>query len=132
MYQFRPYIAGYLLHRLFNLKSRNLSVLPQDPTQARTETSEQKKRYENTIKKQNQQHQNLQSTLFELQNKHVTTQSTLEQQKISITKLTKQRDQTQADYQESSTTIAILKDRLAQAEKKPAKRKNRTKAALNP
>lgn len=86
--------------------------------QARTETTEQRKRFENTIAKQNNQVEKLQMMLSDSQQKQIMQQSTLEEKNIRITELTNQYNQTQLQYHEAIKTIAILTDRTNQSTKR--------------
>lgn len=89
--------------------------------QARTETTNQRKRFENTINKQNIQTENLQTILSELQRKQATQQSMLDQKNERVDELSSQYSQIQKKYQKSETTVAVLQERLNTLNRKPTK-----------
>ncbi len=90
--------------------------------QARTETGEQRKRFENTIGKQNIQIEKLQLMLSDLQQKHIAQHSILEEKNIRIAELTDHYNQAQLKHHESIKTIAVLNDRINQSAKRQSKR----------
>lgn len=80
--------------------------------QARIEANEQKKRYEKAIQKKDTQHHHMQNALLAMQNKHVATLTTLEQQTIAMEKLTNQLEQIKAQLHQANTTTAVLQEKL--------------------
>lgn len=90
--------------------------------QARTETAEQRKRFENIIGKQNIQIEKLQSMLSDLQQKQIAQHSILEEKNIRIAELTDYYNQAQLKHHESIKTIAVLHDRINQTTRRQSKR----------
>lgn len=92
--------------------------------QARTETIEQRKRYETTNANQNKKIDTLQASLSDLEKKQVLQKSALDEKNIRITELSNQHNQTQTKYHEAMTIIAVLQERLNHTTKQSQKFKN--------
>ncbi|GEM_PF-2374690 len=90
--------------------------------QARTETVEPRKRFENRIGKQNIQIEKLQSMLSDLQQKQIAQHSILEEKNIRVAELTDHYNQAQLKHHESIKTIAVLHDRINQSARRQSKR----------
>ena len=93
--------------------------------QARTETIEQRKRYETAIINQNKKIEALQSQLSDLEQKHTSQRTTLDQKNTRIAELSDQHSQAQEKYHGAATTIAVLQERLNHAENQSQKLKNK-------
>jgi len=98
--------------------------LSQPIDQARTETIEQRKRYETINANQNKKIEALQSQLSDLEQKHTSQKTTLDQKNTHIAELSDQHSQAQEKYHEAVTTIAVLQERLNHTEKQSQKFKN--------
>lgn len=92
--------------------------------QARTETIEQRKRYETAAITQNKKIEVLQSQLSDLEQKHTSQKITLDQKNTRIAELSDQHTQIQIKYHEAVTTIAVLQERLNHTTKQSQKFKN--------
>ena len=92
--------------------------------QARTETIEQRKRYEAAAINQNKKIEGLQSSLSDLEQKQIFQKAALDEKNIRITELSNQHNQTQTKYHEAMTTIAVLQERLNHTTKPSQKFKN--------
>lgn len=93
--------------------------------EARTETKNQRKQFESTIDKQSKQINKLQSMLSELQHRQAAQQSVIAQKNDRITELSSQHNLAQEKYQEALTSIAVLQERLNQANIKAKKKSNK-------
>ncbi len=80
--------------------------------QARTETNEQRKRFENTINKQMAQIEKKQTQLSDLQEKQSTYQSTLNLKNARIGELNDQQQQLQKKFQELFAENFVLKEQI--------------------
>lgn len=93
--------------------------------QARTETIEQRKRYEAAVVNQNKKIESLQSSLSNLEQKQTMQQTTLDQKNMRISELSDHNNQAQEKYHDAMTTIAVLQERLNHAENQSQKLKNK-------
>ncbi len=89
--------------------------------QARTETIEQRKRYETINASQNKKIETLQSQLSDLEQKHTSLKTTLDQKNTRIAELSDQHSQVHEKYHEAMTTVAVLQERLNHTIKKSQK-----------
>lgn len=93
--------------------------------QARTETIEQRKRYEAAAVNQNKKIESLQSSLSNLEQKQTLQQATLDQKNMRISELSDHNNQAQEKYHDAMTTIAVLQERLNHAANQSQKLKNK-------
>lgn len=93
--------------------------------QARTESTNLRKNYENIINKQNTQIETLQNTMTEFQNKYVSQESLLSHANTVIIELKEQLNKLHAQHSEAITTMAVLKTKLEEPAKKKLGKKQR-------
>ena len=98
--------------------------------QARTETTAQRKRFENTVNKQSNQLEKLQIIVSESQKKQITQQSLLNRKNERISEISEQYNQQQARNQTAITTIAELQERINHLNSKQKKLKSKNQSKM--
>lgn len=93
--------------------------------QARTETIEQRKRYETAVNKKNNQIETIQATLSDFHEKQATHQAILNEKNSRISEISEKHMQIEIKYREALETISILKERLNHVDKNTVKFTNK-------